>query len=88
MSLREQFENEVKVKYSGIELLFETSGQKYIEWLELKVNQGQSLPIDSVTHQRELFDNFYKWYDSLTVAESDEHSLTSAIETYFFKIIK
>ncbi|MBT3209125.1 MAG: hypothetical protein HN704_14700 [Bacteroidetes bacterium] len=39
-----------------------------------------------VSELRELFDNFYKWHDSLTVAESDKHSLTSTIEEYFFKI--
>lgn len=40
---------------------------------------------EDATSKRKMFDDFYKWYDSLTTAESDEHSLTSAIETYFFK---
>ena len=36
--LREEFENEIKSKVNGVELLFETSAQKYIEWLEEKLD--------------------------------------------------
>ena len=38
MTLREEFEKELKAKNKGIELLFETSSKKYIEWLEGKIN--------------------------------------------------
>ena len=40
---------------------------------------------NSSINKRKMFDDFYKWHDSLTTAESDEHSMTSAIEYYFFK---
>jgi hypothetical protein len=49
MTLREEFENEIKSKSNGIELLFKTSSEKYIKWLEQKVEQGQILHIDSVS---------------------------------------
>jgi hypothetical protein len=48
MTLREEFEFELKSKYEGVKLLFETNSTKYIEWLEQKVEQGQILHIDSV----------------------------------------
>jgi hypothetical protein len=38
MSLREEFEKELKIKFNGVELLFETSSKKYIEWLEKRIN--------------------------------------------------
>jgi DNA-binding SARP family transcriptional activator len=37
MTLREEFENEVKNNKGGISVLFETSNQHYIDWLENKV---------------------------------------------------
>lgn len=37
MTLREEFENEVKSNKEGISVLFETSNQHYIDWLENKV---------------------------------------------------
>jgi len=42
MTLREEFENEVKTNKGGISLLFETSNQHYIEWLECKVKNLSS----------------------------------------------
>jgi hypothetical protein len=39
MSLREKFEEEVKNNKSGVSVLFETSNQHYIEWLESKINK-------------------------------------------------
>ena len=38
MTLREQFEDEVKHEFGGVELLFELSNEKYIQWLENKLN--------------------------------------------------
>ena len=35
--LRIEFENIQRTKYQGIELIFETSNVKYIEWLEKKI---------------------------------------------------
>lgn len=37
MTLREEFEKEVKNSKGGISVLFETSNQHYIEWLEAKI---------------------------------------------------
>lgn len=42
MILREEFENEIKTKKGGISILFETSNQHYIEWLECKVKNLSS----------------------------------------------
>ena len=42
MTLREEFENEIKTNKSGISVLFETSNQHYIEWLECKVKNLSS----------------------------------------------
>lgn len=35
--LRQEFEDEMKLKFKGVELLFETNAQKYINWLEAKI---------------------------------------------------
>ena len=50
MTLKEEFEIEVKTKTNRINLLFETSNQKYINWLESKINKGQKLPIYGVVN--------------------------------------
>ncbi len=42
MTLREEFENEIKANKGGISVLFETSNQHYIEWLECKVKNLSS----------------------------------------------
>lgn len=42
MTLKEEFENEIKINNGGISVLFETSNQKYIEWLESKVKNLSS----------------------------------------------
>jgi hypothetical protein len=39
MTLREEFQNEMKIKHQGVKLLFETRSNKYIEWLEAKIEQ-------------------------------------------------
>lgn len=38
IALRQQFEDEAKCKFNKTELLFETSNNKYIEWLEQRLN--------------------------------------------------
>lgn len=49
MTLREEFENEIKNK-KDIERLFETSNKKYIEWLEVRINNlGKDLIIEDDT---------------------------------------
>ena len=42
MTLREEFGNEVKNNFGGVELLFELSSNKYISWLELKINNDST----------------------------------------------
>ena len=37
LTLREQFEREIKNSKGGLSALFETRNQQYIEWLESKV---------------------------------------------------
>jgi len=59
MTLKEEFKIEVKNKTNGISLMFETSNQKYIEWLEDKINKGRKLPVDSVS---ERFLEYEEWY--------------------------
>jgi len=39
MTLREEFEDTVKTEKGGISVLFETSNQHYIEWLENQINK-------------------------------------------------
>ncbi len=51
----------------------------------LQQAHDEILALFSVSNQRELFDNFYKWLDGLTQAEYDDMSLTDKIEKYFFK---
>lgn len=38
MTLRQEFENEIKATKGTVEFLFETDNQHYIAWLERKVN--------------------------------------------------
>jgi len=59
MTLKEEFEIEVKTKTNGINLMFETSNQKYIDWLEDKINKGRKLPIHSIS---ERFLEYEEWY--------------------------
>ena len=46
------------------------------------------LALFGVSQQRELFDDFSEWYNSLPDHERDEFSTVSALEEYLFKIIK
>lgn len=41
-NLRKKFETEVKKKFKGSELLFETKNSKYIKWLEKKVESNNN----------------------------------------------
>jgi hypothetical protein len=50
----------------------------------IKDAEAKQLILSSVSQQREMFDNFYKWLDDLTQYEYDEMSLTEKIEKYFF----
>ena len=43
-TLRLEFEQLQKSKFNGIELMFETSNNKYIEWLEQKVVKNCNIP--------------------------------------------
>jgi len=82
--LREEFQKQQESKFSGTELLFETSNEKYINWLEqIVVNKNDLLP--DVSNRRELFDKFYAWLDGLTQGEYDDMSLTDKCEKFFFK---
>lgn len=49
MTLREEFEEELKIKYTGVKLLLETSSNKYIVWLEERIKQGQTYPLGDVS---------------------------------------
>lgn len=51
MTLREEFENEVKNSKGGISILFETSNQHYIDWLE---NRIKALSQHTVSGRSEL----------------------------------
>lgn len=42
-TFREQFENEVKTKFKGTELLFEISNDNYIKWLEQLITKNNLL---------------------------------------------
>ena len=42
MNLRTEFEKEVKAKTKGVKQLFETGNKQYIEWLEAKLNGGET----------------------------------------------
>lgn len=42
--LRLEFENLQKSKYNGTELMFETSNNKYIEWLEQRIVKNCDIP--------------------------------------------
>ena len=48
MTLREEFENEIKAKEGGISRLFETSNEHYIKWLEYKIKNMSSSTILNV----------------------------------------
>lgn len=47
MTLREEFETEIKTNKDGISVLFETSNQQYIEWLERKVKNLSSIILNN-----------------------------------------
>lgn len=81
-----EIENDMVVQAGNYTIVRTEDYEKLVNGVNSK--HDPALNIAVVNNRRELFDNFYKWHDSLTVAESDEHSLTSAIEEYFFKIIK
>jgi|LakMenEpi03Aug12_release.lakeMendotaPanAssembly.Ray.scaffolds.fasta_scaffold5319237_2 hypothetical protein len=42
MTLRQQFENEIKAPKGTVEFLFESDNQNYITWLERKVNNSKT----------------------------------------------
>lgn len=46
ITLKEKFRKQQERKFSGTKLLFETSNEKYINWLEKRVNKKQSKNID------------------------------------------
>jgi hypothetical protein len=56
MTLREEFQNEMQSKYQGVELLFETHSNKYIEWLEAKIDQPNPKPTYKVGDKVEIVD--------------------------------
>jgi hypothetical protein len=61
MNHREQFEQEKRSKFKGVELLFETSSQKYIEWLESKLSENKStIKPDFYTELMQLINNHCK----------------------------
>lgn len=45
MTLREEFENEVKTGKSNLEILFETNAQNYIDWLEKRIKGEEKAPV-------------------------------------------
>lgn len=46
MSLKEEFEKEKKILYSGTKLLFETNNKNYIIWLENKINHSKKCSLN------------------------------------------
>lgn len=43
MTLREEFENEIKSTKGGVSVLFEARNQQYIEWLESRCKEVSKL---------------------------------------------
>jgi hypothetical protein len=54
MTLREQFENEIKSDKGGVSVSFEARNQQYIKWLEDKV-QSLSTDRQSIITKEEIF---------------------------------
>jgi hypothetical protein len=44
--LRDQFLKEVQSKHKGIDLMFRSSNQNYIQWLERKVEQAHEVIVE------------------------------------------
>lgn len=66
MTLREEFENEIKTNKGGISVLFETSNKYYIEWLECKVKNLSSNTVlaDSTPSQEFIYELLKRNYDN------------------------
>ena len=62
MTLKEEFEIFVGTKYKGANLMFETSNQKYIDWLESVIMQDRISDIADEKYIPQSGDLF-KWCD-------------------------